>query len=106
MPGIRFLFGHAVDAAFHIETARIERIGGDDAGPHRAGAVEAFALVPLAAMAALDIAPAHVIDHGVAEDMLHCIGLGDVLAGGADDHAELHFPAEWGRYLVVCGGSI
>src|SRR5450631_2490178 len=66
---VRLLLGHSVYAAGDIERARIERIGRHDPRTHRAAPVEALALVPLAPMAALQVAPRDVVHHRVAPDM-------------------------------------
>ena len=73
MFGAGALLGHAGNAATELKISMIQRVSRHDARPHRAGAVETLALIPLATVATLNIAPGHVIDDGVAEDVIHCV---------------------------------
>src|SRR5258706_2379456 len=95
--GVRVLLRHAVHAAADAQVRGIERVRGDDPWAHRARSVEALALVPLPAMAPLDVAPRDVVDHGVSPDVAHRVAFRYVLAAGADNDAELRFPVERGR---------
>ena len=73
-------------------------VGGDDAGPHRAIAVEALAEEPLAVLV-LQRARGGVVDHGVAVDVVVGVLLRDAAAAGPDDDTEFAFVV--GRVAVI-----
>ncbi len=97
------------DPAAHARVAAVELVGGDDPRPHRAEGVEALAEVPLL-VAHLHVARADVVDHRVAEHMVHRARLRDVAPAAADDHGELgtrsrsaRVTAAPGRRTASCG---
>src|SRR5260221_7491327 len=55
--GVRVLLRHAVHAAADAQVRGVQCVGCDDPRAHRARAVEALTLVPLPAVAPLDVAP-------------------------------------------------
>src|SRR5258708_6112788 len=83
--GVGLLLHRPIDAADHVEVRGIDLLRRHDPRSHRAAAVEALALVPLAAMTALQVAPRDVVHDRVAPHVLHGVFLRDVLAAGSDD---------------------
>ena len=86
----------AVDVEPHVEVLRVANlVAGDEPWPDRACAVEALALVPLAGRH-LEGAFRDVVHHAVAGDVVERGCLLDIPGLGADHHAELDFPVEFG----------
>jgi hypothetical protein len=79
-----------VDPAAHARVAAVELVGGDDPRAHRAEGVEALAQVPLL-VAHLHVARGDVVDHRVAQHVVHRARARDVAAAAADHHRQLGF---------------
>ena len=88
--GRRVLAQLVVDPAAHAGVRAVELVGAGEPRPHRREGVERLAQKPLL-VAALQVARRHVVDDGVAPDMLHGARRSDGGAGLADHDRELGF---------------
>jgi hypothetical protein len=94
------LLRHAVDREAEAQRVWVrDLVRGDDPGAGRREAVLALGEGPLPAMPA--VARRDVVDDGVAEDVRHRVALAHPLRRAADDDAELAFPVELARDLLV-----
>ena len=88
----------AIDDTTHTRVGAVKFVRSDHPRAHRAEGVERFTHIPLL-VAHLHIACGHIVDDGVAENMLHGICGHDVFAAFANDDGKFGFIVNLFRHL-------
>ena len=88
----------AIDNATHTRVGAVKFVRSDHPRTHGAEGIEGFAHIPLL-VAHLHIACSHIVDDGVAENMLHGVCGRDVFAAFANDDSEFGFIVNLFRHL-------